>query len=204
MDSDDRRGLFLVVEGIDGAGKTTQVRMLGEALRNAGREVVVSHEPTDGPWGKKARQSARSGRMSLEDELHAFIEDRKQHLRELILPSLDAGKVVLLDRYFYSTIAYQGARGMEVSDLTERMKAFARVPDRVYLLDLSPTEALRRISQSRGEAPNLFEKEENLIAVRGIFQQLAQQEECMLVVDSSGGEAEIHTEIWRDLQTLRT
>ena len=64
-------------------------------------------------WGRKIRESATTGRMTLADELEAFVQDRQQHIRELILPSLQAGKVVILDRYFYSTIAYQGARGAD-------------------------------------------------------------------------------------------
>jgi dTMP kinase len=70
---------------------------------------VRSKEPTDGPWGQKIRQSAQTGRMSVEDELHAFTEDRKEHVRDLILPALTAGKAVVLDRYFYSTIASKEA-----------------------------------------------------------------------------------------------
>ena len=76
------------MEGIDGAGKTTQVALLAASLRELGKDVVTSKEPTNGPWGRKIRQSAISGRMNLEDELKAFVEDRKEHLRDLIEPRL--------------------------------------------------------------------------------------------------------------------
>jgi dTMP kinase len=114
-----KEGILLAVDGIDGAGKTTQVKLLADALRAAGENVLASKEPTDGQWGRRLRQSAQNGRLSLEDELHAFIEDRKEHVATTILPALAAGSVVLLDRYFYSTIAYQGARGADVATLVE-------------------------------------------------------------------------------------
>jgi dTMP kinase len=83
-----KRGYLIVVEGIDGAGKSTQVRRLAETLRELGFDVVQSREPTDGPWGKKIRASAAAERMSLDDELHAFIEDRKEHVAQVNCPSL--------------------------------------------------------------------------------------------------------------------
>src|SRR5262245_42547095 len=94
-------GILIVVEGIDGAGKSTQVRRIAEALRAVGETVVQSREPTDGPWGRKIRESAVSGRMSLADELHAFVEDRREHVAGVIRPALDRGEIVVLDRYYY-------------------------------------------------------------------------------------------------------
>ncbi|MCA9269530.1 MAG: dTMP kinase, partial [Planctomycetales bacterium] len=162
-------GILIAVEGIDGAGKTTLVRSLADALSQAGESIVVSKEPTDGPWGRKIRRSAAEGRMSLPEELHAFVEDRKEHVAELIRPGLDAGKIVLLDRYFYSTIAYQGARGADVAQPTRDMLAIAPQPDLVLLLDADPAEGLSRISTGRQETPNEFEKLDSLAAVRAIF-----------------------------------
>ncbi len=107
----DDAGILIVFDGIDGGGKTTQAKLLADILTAAGETVVLSKEPTDGPWGKQLRASATTGRMSLADELHAFTEDRKQHVTNLIAPALARGEIVILDRYFYSTIAYQGARG---------------------------------------------------------------------------------------------
>src|SRR5690606_29927239 len=105
------RGLFIVLEGIDGTGKSTQAVRLGEWFSRAGHEVLISREPTDGPWGRKLRESAATGRLSADEELECFLEDRRQHVRELIEPALREGKVVILDRYYFSTMAYQGARG---------------------------------------------------------------------------------------------
>src|SRR5688572_19594551 len=88
----EHNGILVAVEGIDGAGKTTQVRMLEERLRLAGMDVVASKEPTDGKWGRKVRQSATTGRLPLEEETEAFVEDRKEHVANLVVPSLEAGK----------------------------------------------------------------------------------------------------------------
>ncbi len=170
-------GLLIVVEGIDGAGKTTLVQLLGEALRASGETVVMSREPTAGPHGLRIRESANNGRMSLKDELHAFIEDRKQHIREIIAPALERDEIVLLDRYFYSTVAYQGARGEDPQKLLAQMKSFAPVPDAVLLLDVDPVVAVSRISKGRKEIPNEFERVEYLAEVRKVFQWLAAKED---------------------------
>jgi dTMP kinase len=168
-----KRGRLIVVEGIDGAGKSTQVRRLAETLRHEGRTVVESREPTDGPWGRKIRASAAAGRMSLDDELHAFVEDRKEHVAAVIGPALARGEIVLLDRYYFSTIAYQGARGGDVDAIRRMNEAMAPRPDLVLLIDFSPAEGLRRIRESRGGVPDDFERLDQLEAIRAIFLRLA-------------------------------
>ena len=177
-------GLFIVIEGIDGTGKSTQASRLGEWFRAQGREVVVSREPTAGPWGKKVRESAASGRLSPEEELEYFLNDRRQHVEELIAPSLAAGKVVILDRYYFSTMAYQGARGFDPSEIRCQNEAFAPVPDRLLILDLDVDSALERIG-ARGDTANEFEKRENLERCQEIFLSL-RGEDFVRVIDSHG------------------
>lgn len=167
------QGILIAVEGIDGAGKTTQVDLIGKALRDAGESVVLSKEPTDGHWGQLLRASAKTGRLSAAEELNAFTEDRKEHVRDVIRPALDCGKIVILDRYYFSTIAYQGSRGIDVADLTRDMRAIAPTPDVTLLVDADPVISLYRIRNHREEIPNHFEKEESLAAVRQIFLKLA-------------------------------
>ena len=137
------RGRFLVFEGIDGAGKSTQIELLAQALRERGLDPVLSREPTDGPWGRRLRESATTGRMSAADELAHFIHDRTEHVKQLIEPSLAAGRWVILDRYYYSTIAYQGVRGLDPQGLLQQMERLFPKPDRVFLLDLDPAAGLR-------------------------------------------------------------
>jgi dTMP kinase len=182
-------GLFIVIEGIDGTGKSTQVKRLGEWFEKQGREVVLSREPTDGPWGKKLRESAATGRLSPQDELQYFLNDRRQHVEEKISPALAAGKVVILDRYYFSTMAYQGARGFDPQEIRRMNEAFAPVPDLLIILDLDVDTAHQRIGH-RGDSTNEFEKKESLHKCREIFRSL-ENEPFVKVVDSSGSLDEV-------------
>ncbi len=141
------------------------------AKTKLGLEVVTSREPTDGPWGKKIREARFTERMSPEDELAAFIADRKEHVETLIKPALKRGALVIIDRYYYSTVAYQGARGLDPKALLAKNRAFAPVPDLVVLVDMDPKLALERI-KSRGEGTDLFENLAALTKVREIFLSL--------------------------------
>jgi len=166
------RGILVAVEGIDGAGKTTQVRMLKNVLSRAGQSVISSKEPTNGPWGSILRRSAKTGRLSPDDELQTFIKDRTDHVHSLIRPHLDAGEIVILDRYFYSTIAYQGARGADVTAVGGEMLARFPEPDAVFLLDVEPVVGIHRIAHDRREEPNHFEDRANLVQAREIFNRM--------------------------------
>src|SRR6476660_6710847 len=101
------RGILVAFEGIDGAGKTTQAELLGRHLRQAGLTVVQTKEPTSVPHGQRLRASAATGRLGKDEELQAFLDDRRDHVRTLIAPALGRGEVVIVDRYYFSTAAYQ-------------------------------------------------------------------------------------------------
>lgn len=160
-------GLLVAVEGIDGAGKTTLAHALGACFRDAEIPVTVSKEPTRGPWGSVLRASAADGRLTPHEELRYLLLDRRQHVQDLIKPALSRHEVVILDRYYPSNAAYQGAAGLDVDEVL-RQNDFAPVPDVVLLLDLEPAEGLRRI-HARGDKPNHFETLEALDACRAIF-----------------------------------
>lgn len=189
-----RAGVLIVFEGIDGAGKTTQVNLLSEALGRAGEEVVVSKEPTAGVWGQKVRDSARTGRLPPEEELDAFVNDRIEHLESLVKPALDGGKVVILDRYYHSTVAYQGARGMDVEALIARMGSIAIKPDAAFILDLDVETALVRVN-GRDTSPNKFERKTTLTKCRRIYKVLAQREPFAIEVDAYVSINEMHRDI---------
>jgi dTMP kinase len=157
---------------------------LNEALCGAGEEVVTSKEPTNGPWGRKIRESAATGRLPLEEELEAFIQDRTEHVASTISPALKKGAIVILDRYFYSTIAYQGARGAQIEALDEHMRRIAPVPDVVYILDVDPELALSRI-RVRDSTPNEFEKVESLREVRSVFKRLLDYDDRLWEIDGA-------------------
>ena len=185
----------MAFEGIDGAGKTTQLNLIAKKLEESGEEVVVSKEPTEGKWGQKIKKSAERGRLPLDEELEAFVEDRKEHIKNVINPNLDAGRVVILDRYFYSTVSYQGSRGADYKKVEKHMKQFAPIPDMVFLLDLSPVESLERISKLRKEIPNQFEKLETLKSVRKVFNSIEKQDDEIWKLDGSLPIKTIHSTV---------
>ena len=165
----NKKGILIAIEGIDGTGKSTQLKLLASYLRERGCEVVETREPTDGKYGQQIRQLfVNRDKFTLEEELTLFVEDRKQHVQEVIAPALAAGKVVLTDRYYFSTAAYQGAAGMDPAEVFSRNN-FAPRPDLVILLTMSPEVSLVRIQELRGETLNDFEQEEQLRHVADLF-----------------------------------
>ena len=181
-------GWLVVVEGIDGAGKSTVVRALADHCAARGFTCVTSGEPTRGQWGMKLRRSMTEGRLTLDEELALFLKDRAEHVEQLIRPALAMGKVVLLDRYYLSTAAYQGARGADPTTILEMNERFAPQPDLVLLLDFDPDGGLARIRE-RGDAPNTFEEAEQLRAVRKIF--LGLERPFIRCVDASRSAQEV-------------
>ena len=164
-----KKGILIAIEGIDGTGKSTQLKLLAGYLRDRGCTVVETREPTDGEYGQQIRKLyVNRDKFTLEEELELFIEDRRQHVRELIDPALAEGKVVLTDRYYFSTAAYQGAAGMDPVEVFNR-NSFAPRPDLVILLTMSPEVSLVRIQDIRGEDLNDFEQEEQLRKVAELF-----------------------------------
>jgi dTMP kinase len=164
-------GVLIAFEGIDGSGKTTQTQKL-EALGHwLNLEVVRTKEPTNGQWGSIIRNSKFSARLSPDEELDCFLKDRAEHVTNLIRPALDRGALVIVDRYYYSTVAYQGARGIPAAQLLAKNRAFAPIPDRVFLMDIEPKVGLGRV-HTRGEGVDLFESVDQLTKAREIFLSL--------------------------------
>jgi len=189
----EAKGYLIVIEGIDGTGKSTQATMLAEALRKSGREVVQSFEPTNGPWGKKLRDSATTGRLSIEDELEYFINDRREHVEQLIIPTIKSGGIVILDRYYFSTMAYQGARGIDPEVIRVKNETFAPQPDTLIILDLDVDIALQRIGVRDGQA-NEFEKRESLDFCRKLFLSL-KDETYAYVIDANTEITEVNASV---------
>lgn len=197
MSTTSPRGLLIAFEGIDGSGKSTQAKRFVQWAKAQGREVVHSREPTDGPWGRKIREARFTTRLSPHDELAAFVEDRKQHVAELINPALSRGAVVIIDRYYYSTAAYQGARGLDPKALLALNRAFAPKPDVVVLVDVDPKHSLERI-QARGQGVDLFETLEALTAVRKNFLSLI--EPHVALIDGTGTEDQVFERVLTEVR----
>lgn len=186
-------GLFIVFEGIDGTGKTTQCKQLNDALKSLGYLVHLDKEPSDKKYGAIVRQSAETGRLSPEKELEYFHLDRKMHVEELIHPAKAAGEIVILDRYYYSTVAYQGQRGFDPEDLRKENESFAPAPDLLIILDLPVEISLERIG-ARGDTANAFEQKDALQFCRDTYLSFA-AEPYAHVIDSSQSKEEIHQQI---------
>lgn len=184
--------MLIVFEGIDGTGKSTQVQLLAKALEGRGHTVVTSYEPTNGPIGKKLRESMIHGRLSPIEELGLFHDDRRDHVQSLIAPALSRGEDVILDRYYFSTMAYQGARGFDASEIREKNESFAPVPDLVILMEVPISMAIERIG-ARDGSTNTFEKKENLQACDAIFRTLT--DPFIHRVDATQSPEAVHQEI---------
>lgn len=200
MPSKRRRGLLIVFEGIDGSGKTTQARRLLRRLRRRGRQAAFFREPTRGRWGREIKRlAARAGSATPERELELFVRDRRENVGKNLVPALRAGRVVVLDRYYFSTIAYQGAKGIDIRRIRRMNEAFAVRPDLVLVLDVDPAAGLRRIS-GRGARDELFEREDYLVEVARIFRGF--QGPPFVRVDGRGDPRAIAKAIWSLVEPL--
>ncbi|WP_314685759.1 dTMP kinase [uncultured Bifidobacterium sp.] len=149
-------GLFLSFEGVDGSGKTTQVALLSDYLRDRGHKVVVTREPGGTALGTGLRgmllQGAGDAPIQTRAEALLFAADRAQHVGEVIAPALERGDVVVCDRYIDSSLAYQaGGRELTVDEV-RRINMWAcggLLPDRTYLLDIDPGGAMDRLDRRR-------------------------------------------------------
>jgi dTMP kinase len=168
-----KRGTLIVFEGIDGCGKSTQLRLLADRLSAHGVEVVITKEPTEGKIGKQIRAMAQSGeRVAAEQELAWFMEDRREHVSELLAPKVEAGAVVLCDRYSLSTTAYQGARGLDAEAILRANEEEFPIPDLALIFEISAAEGLARVASRGGIAEPVFEEQEFLSRAERVFASL--------------------------------
>jgi dTMP kinase len=187
------RGVLIAFEGIDGSGKTTQARRLAHRLRNAGVTVVLTKEPTMGPHGARLRASASSGRLDPEAEVALFEADRREHVAQVIAPALARGAAVIVDRYYFSTAAYQGARGLDPAAILARNEGFAPAPDLLVILEIPVGVGLARIRERGDGAGNLFEREDALAACAAIFARL--ERPYVFRLDGTATADEVHARV---------
>ena len=159
--------LFIVFEGIDGSGKSTQAELFFKKLIASGRKSVKLFEPTNGTTGIEIRSHLKKKEMpSPEFMLDLFIKDREYDLQENIQPAFDNGYIVVMDRYYHSNAAYQGAMGLDPEFiLQENLSKKFPVPDRVYFIDIPVKTAVARIKKRNSDSEEIFEKEKFLLKV---------------------------------------
>lgn len=185
-----KRGALIVFEGLDGSGKSTQIGRLARRLQAAGHRVVETREPYDCAAGRRIRAMARSGEpVPAEQELAWFLEQRTEHVREVIVPALEQGALVLCDRYFLSTVAYQGARGLDPQQLLAESERDFPVPDLVVVLEIEPDQGLRRVEQRGEPSEPVFEERAFQERVGAIFASL--DRDYLARVDGARGPDEV-------------
>ena len=185
--------MLIDLEGIDGCGKSTQTKLLQKKLEEKGEKTLILKEPTNEPHGQKLWDVLRGKIKATNEEiLDFFVLDRKQHVKEKIKPALEQGTVVLMDRYYYSSMAYQVAGGLNV-DYIRNKHDFAPTPNIVLVFDLPVTTALERVHGHR-EADE-FEKEDHLEKVRAAYLNL-KDDPIVKIVDATRKPEEIFQKVW--------
>lgn len=202
-----KKGIFIVLEGIDGVGKTTQLHKLEKTLKNRSFPVHITREPSSYPIGQWIRQSIRDsiGQDTLDWRSMAllFAADRMQHIQNEILPHLHAGDWVICDRYDASNIAYQSAMASDENKFTDSclewialINHYALRPDITFVFDLDPDLAAQRRAL-RNQSTELLESISLQKKVREHYQKLhlLRPDDCIVSIDASRSIEEVHQDI---------
>jgi dTMP kinase len=209
-ENDDTRGFLITFEGSEGSGKSTQISRIADRFEDAGYEVVVTREPGGTPIGEEIRHTlmhaAESDNMTPETELLLFAASRAQLVREVILPAVQAGKIVLCDRFMDSTTVYQGVARNIQSEPVNMINTFAvgnMIPDVTVVIDLDAEVGLTRIKHRANDLPDRMEQEniEFYQKVRNGYLMLAKaMSERFVVVDGELPRVELENKIWKELR----
>ena len=204
-----KKNLFIAFEGIDGSGKSTQVKILTKKLEAIGHKVYATFEPTDSPIGKMIRDIF-GGRMQGDHSVIAglFVADRLDHLLNKtngILKMLDDGYTVITDRYYFSSYAYHGVH-ISLDWVIEANKLSADLlrPDLNIYIDILPEESMRRINKGR-TSTELYETLENLTDVKKVYElafEKLKNIEKIRIINGAKSEFEIAENIWKEVAKI--
>lgn len=193
------KGKFIVIEGLDGSGQSTQASLLVDFL---GKETVITKEPT------KNSEAGRKIRKILEEHIEIdplefqklYAQDRKEHLDNLVIPALKEGKTVVSDRYFFSTFAYGTAHGSDLEQLIELNNDFL-YPDITFLLKVDPEVCIKRIEE-RGSHIDLFEKKEKLSRVWDVYKTFPSRFKNVYLIDGGQSIEKVFEQIKSKYETI--
>jgi dTMP kinase len=197
-------GVFISFEGIDGSGKSTQARLLAEALRQAGRDTLLTREPGGSPGAEEIRALVLQGdpdRWSAETEILLFTAARRDHLERTIRPALAAGKAVICDRFADSTRMYQGLRSGDLRAVVDRLHdlMIGVEPDLTLLIDMDPRAGLARAKERKGIEERFEDFGEGLQAAmrEGFLALAASCPDRIAVIDGGRDMAEVARDVRR-------
>ncbi|MBI3341848.1 dTMP kinase [Candidatus Curtissbacteria bacterium] len=192
-----KKGKFVVFEGIDGAGSTTQLLLLHNYLKKKKIPVVKTAEPTSGPIGKRIRGILQGKeKIDAKEFQLLYCQDREEHLKKQIIPALASGKTVLCDRYYFSTIAY-GSLKLDYKWLVSICAGFLR-PDVTFLVNTPAKVAMERMKSRREK--ELFEKEKLLEKVGKAYLKLMKTDKSCFILTGTKSKQEIFTDVLKVLK----
>lgn len=198
-------GALIAFEGVDGAGKSTQARLALDHLTSLGYDALLLREPSDGPVGRKLRavMTGQGERPTPHEEFRLFLEDRQDDVRRNIQPALDRGAVVLIDRYYISSMAYQGARGLDPATIRHENEKIAPRPHLTLLFEIPLEQSLARIeARSAGDSgSNPFELQAYQSRVHALFTSHPEFDPAhfpgLVQINAKRGIEELQTEVLR-------
>ncbi len=195
MNKNPHSGKFIVFEGLDGSGHTTQLNLVHDFLSKKRINVLVSKEPTTYTKAGKKIKKVLNKEIEIDSaELQdLFIEDRRENMEKVIVPALKEEKYVLLDRYFFSTLAYGAAEGLSLEKLIEKNSQFL-IPDLALIFNVSAKTCIKRI-EKRGTEKTLFEKEKQLSKVMDYYKRFPSLFDNIFLVDGEGSIEEVFEKV---------
>ena len=196
-----QKGFLFVLEGIDGSGKTCACEELVKKLQSVGYDVVLLREPTrESQWGKEIRKRSPAGELSPEEELDLYTKDREWHIANRIQPALNEGKIVLMDRYFFASGAYQSTvLDLHWSEILRinREDISAPEPDIVFILDVPAEIGLERATRRTGRANLQFELIDRLVKVRKNYLEMIESDSATFeLIDATKPLDEVVDEVY--------
>lgn len=202
MQKNNFPGKFIVIEGLDGSGKSAQVDLLVEYLKSNNKEVVLTREPTtESEFGIKIKQALKKEIVVEPLELqNLYVQDRREHLKNKVMPALREGKFVVSSRYAFSTFAYGYSDGLDV-DLLIKLNEEFLLPDLTIVVDVAPELCVKRI-EGRGEEKELFEQLEKLTKVNEIYKKIPAMFENAVSVSGEDSIPEVFEKIKKEVNKI--
>lgn len=200
--------MFFSFDGIDGVGKTTQVRLFGDALRERGYEVVTCRDPGSTALGERIREllltNDATTPIALRSEMLLYMAARAQLVEEVIRPALEASKIVVSDRYLLANVVYQGhAGGLDPDTVRDvgRVATGGTLPDCIFLLDMAPGEADRRLNRPLDRMESLGGEHRKRLR-EGFLAEAADSNNQIHVIDAGRPVDDVNDDIWRIAERL--